>query len=317
MSLDTITIRRLAFIKYIYQSGIQQSEMPEPLHGIAILTFHDAAELFLQLASEYLDAGAKQPNFLDYWEVLSKKLPPGTHLHHKEAMRRLNKARVALKHHGTLPSKLDVEAFRGTITNFFEDNTPLIFGIPFAGISLIDFVQPDEAREHLKEAEILLNDGKLPEALDKVALAFQKMLDDYEVRKLDRFHRSPFFFGEDLTFYNSFFMGIGRSTYFNNERYHPEYEHELAEFIDRVQESLEAIREAIKILAMGIDYRRYSRFRFYTPRVTRVLSGEYVVSRSHAQEEANAEDVRFCIDFVVETAIKLHEFDYSLSDADT
>ncbi|MCD6344223.1 MAG: hypothetical protein J7M17_01270, partial [Anaerolineae bacterium] len=154
MGLDTITVRRLAFIKYIYQLGLQQSGMLEPLHGVALLTFHDAAELFLQVASEYLNAGAKQANFMDYWELLSKKLP--TELGHKEAMRRLNKARVALKHHGTLPSKLDVEAFRATITNFFTDNTPLVFGFPFTAISLTDFVQPAEARDNLKEAERLL-----------------------------------------------------------------------------------------------------------------------------------------------------------------
>ena len=315
MDLDTITIRRLAFIKYIYQLGLQQSEMPEPLHGVALLTFHDAAELFLQVASEYLNTGAKQANFMDYWELLSKKLP--TELGHKEAMRRLNKARVALKHHGTLPSKLDVEAFRATITNFFMDNTPLIFGIPFTAISLTDFVQPAEARDNLKEAERLLEEGQLIDALDKVALAFQQMLDDYEARKRDRFHRSPFFFGRDLTFYDSFSMGIGRSRHFADERQRLEYEHQLAEFVDRVKESLEAIQEAIKILAMGIDYRRYTRFKFFTPHIVRVMSGDYIIHRSRNQEEAAAEDVRFCIDFVVETAIKLQEFDYSLSSADS
>lgn len=313
--MDTITVRRLAFIKYIYQLGVQQSEMAEPLHGVALLTFHDAAELFLQVASEYLDAGAKQTNFMDYWELLSKKLP--TELGYKEAMRRLNKARVALKHHGTLPSKLDIEAFRATITNFFTDSTPLVFGIPFTAISLIDFVQPVEARDNLKEADQLIEESQLTDALDKIALAFQQMLDDYEVRKQDQFHRSPFFFGRDLTFYDSFSMGMDRSYYTGVERQRLEYERELAEFVDRVKESLEAIQEAIKILAMGIDYRRYTRFKFFTPHIVRVMSGDYIIHRSRNQEEAAAEDVRFCIDFVVETAIKLQEFDYSLSSADS
>lgn len=66
-------------------------------------------------------------------------------------MRRLNRARVALKHHGTMPSKLDIEAFRGSTTNFFEDNTGIVFGIRFTDISLVDLVQCKDAKNNLKE----------------------------------------------------------------------------------------------------------------------------------------------------------------------
>lgn len=55
-------------------------------------------------------------------------------------MKRLNKARVQLKHYGTSPSKLDIEAFRATVTNFFDENTPKIFGIDFSSVSLVDLV---------------------------------------------------------------------------------------------------------------------------------------------------------------------------------
>jgi len=137
-----VNVRRLAFIKYLYQVAVEQSQRLEPLCSTSILTFHDAIELFLQLASEYLDVGKGRPSFMEYWEILAStsKLPEGV-LIQKESMRRLNKARVALNHHGILPSKLGIEAFRASVTNFFEENTPLIFDIKFSEISLIELVR--------------------------------------------------------------------------------------------------------------------------------------------------------------------------------
>jgi hypothetical protein len=106
---------------------------------------HDAVELFLQLSSEHLNVGTGHPGFMDYWDVLNVKLAP-KELEQKESMRRLNKARVALKHHGTFPSNLDIESFRVSTTNFFQENTPLVFGVALDDISLIEFVNPDSSR---------------------------------------------------------------------------------------------------------------------------------------------------------------------------
>jgi len=303
--MDHNTTRRLAFIKYLYQTSVSQSHAPTPLSCASILTMHDAVELFLQLASEHLNAGAPQPNFMDYWDILSKKF--GRDLEQKESMRRLNKARVSLKHHGTFPSQLDVESFRGSVTNFFNDNTPLVFGLSLADVSLIEYVNPESSRNKLKEAEDDLAKGDTLLALDKIALAFGDMILDYETRKRDDFYSSPFYFGRDLTFFNSFFMGLGHDSLSSTER-------KLGEFVDRVKESIEAMQEAIKILALGLDYRKYSKFRQLTPHLTMVMSGDHFIRRKF--EEANkpsVDDTRFCIDFVVESALALAEFDYTLT----
>src|SRR5687767_13615592 len=99
-------MRRLAFAKYVYSLGILESRKRAPLSAAALFMFHDAVELFLEAGSEYLDTGKPQPNFLDYWDLLSKR--SSEPISHKESMRRLNKARVSLKHHGTMPSGEDV-----------------------------------------------------------------------------------------------------------------------------------------------------------------------------------------------------------------
>lgn len=300
--LDESVIKRLALIKYFYKEAVEQSQRPEPLCSASILTFHDAIEFFLQLASEYLDIGKKQPSFMEYWKILASKLPKGVPTQ-KESMRRLNGARVALKHHGTSPSKLDIEAFRASATNFFEENTPPIFGIKFSEISLIELVQCEETKNNLKESEQLLEENKIEDSLDKVALAFTQLIDDYESRKRGHFGRSPFFFGESLTFLGSFHMGIDRSQ-----------ERKLADFVDKIKKSVEALQVAVKILSLGVDYRRYVKFRLLTPHIDRALAGNYLISRVNWGEKGvpSVKDVQFCIDFVIESAVILQEFDFNI-----
>lgn len=302
--VDPTIIRRLAFIKYLYGVGIEQSKAPEPLAGASLLTFHDAVELFLQLASEHLNAGTAHPAFMDYWPLLSGKLALGTELPQKESMRRLNKARVALKHHGILPAKLDIEAFRASTTAFFEDSASIVFALPFAEISLTDFVQPQTAQAKLKSAEQLLRQDQLEKALGEIAIAFEEMLADYEGRKHNQFSDSPFFFGRDLTFHNSFFMGLKQESGMQR----------IAEFIDGVQESIEAMQKAIKMLALGLDYRRYARFQLHVPFITQTEGGTYHLdwNYSHGGPGPTKDDVQYCIDFVVEVAIRLREFDYDV-----
>ena len=301
-----VIVKRLAFIKYLYKLAVDQSRKPEPLCSASILTFHDAIELFLQLASEHLDVGKQQPSFIEYWDLISQKLPD-QELTQKESMRRLNKARVALKHHGTLPSKLDIEAFRASATNFFEENTRIVFDIDFSDITLIELIQCEDVKDSLKDAEKCLKENKIEESLDKVALAFAQLIDDYESRKTGRYGRSPFFFGESMTFLNSLYMGIDKAT-------GSVFERRLAEFIDKVKKSIERLQEAVKFLSLGIDYRRYVKFRLLTPYIFRALDGTYHIHRVQwgSKGKPTTEDVQFCIDFVIESAVTLQEFDFSV-----
>jgi len=305
--LDKSTIiKRLAFIKYLYKLAVDQSRRPEPLCSASILTFHDAIELFLQLVSEHLDVGKQQPTFMGYWDLISQKLS-NQELTQKESMRRLNRARVALKHHGTLPSTLDIEAFRASATNFFEENTPIVFGIDFSDITLVELIQCEDVKNNLKDAEEFLKENKTEESLDKVALAFAQLIDDYESRKIGRYGRSPFFFGESMIFLSSSYMGINQVT-------GSEFERRLAEFIDKVRESIESLQQAVKILSLGIDYRRYVKFRLLTPHILRTLDGTYHIHwvQWGSKGRPTIEDVQFCIDFVIESAVTLQEFDFSV-----
>ncbi|MBN1975297.1 MAG: hypothetical protein JW787_16775 [Sedimentisphaerales bacterium] len=302
MALHHSVIQRLAFVKYIFTKGIEQSILPEPFSAMSILMFHDAVEIFLQISSEKLNIGNKKMNFLDYWEALNQKL-----LHEipqKEAMRRLNTSRVGLKHSGTLPSKLDIETFVVSVRLFFEETTTLIFETDFNSISLIEYVDPSESRDRLKMAEKQLQETKLDEAMANIAVSFRIMLQDYQNRKAYYYRRSPFAPIEDLSGISS--IPLPRNSY----ELVP-----IAKILEKTIAGLTEIQRVVRILALGLDYRKYSRFEIFAPHVYQTGDLKYHVDFHHHQAgmpKLCKEDVRFCIDYVIESAIKLKEFDYSV-----
>jgi hypothetical protein len=103
----------LGFIRFLYTQGLEQARQPEPLSATALLSFHDAVELFLILSGEHLHANLSTSiNFLEYWDRLAPSLPGKIPLGHKGAMARMNRLRVNLKHHGSIPSESDLEQVR-------------------------------------------------------------------------------------------------------------------------------------------------------------------------------------------------------------
>jgi hypothetical protein len=58
--------RRLAFVKYLLRLANGQVKQAEPLASAAVLMFHDAAELFLDLAAEHLNLKKKDQSFMAY-----------------------------------------------------------------------------------------------------------------------------------------------------------------------------------------------------------------------------------------------------------
>lgn len=282
-SLPPATMQRLAFVRYLFTLGIEESRKPEPLSSVALLMLHDSIELFLQIGMEHLNAsGPNDPKFLDYWDLLKSKLG-GQELAHKEAMRRLNKARVSLKHHGLHPSSLDMEAHRAASANFLEDNTPLVFGIPFSAISLANLIQDRRVRIAVKEAEAFQQAGDLMASLGKLGLAFQLLARNHPGLVARSSFRASF------PSYND-----------------PFHVRRLAESVYRLSSMVEPLVETVRILALGIDYQRYDKFRRIVPGVSIMASGKhYRTTWSSRKSDPTWEDWHYCYHFVIETAVQL------------
>src|SRR6266568_2878239 len=132
-ALNSNVVRRLAFIRFLYTQGQEQARRPQPLAATALPSFHDAVEMFLLLAAEHLGVNLdKNTTFERYWDQIAQQ--SGTQLPAKSAMRRMNGSRVNFKHHGSIPSAMDLDQFRGDATTFFTDATPAVFAADFTSI---------------------------------------------------------------------------------------------------------------------------------------------------------------------------------------
>jgi hypothetical protein len=256
---------------------------------------HDAVELFLQLAVEHLDVPGKTHEFKDYWGALGAKLPVGQALTQQAAMQRLNKARVALKHHGTHPSKLDLAAFRATAQAFFAENCVLVFGLEFDEISMVDFVEPDTARRFVIEAQMLRKDGQFDEAAAALAKGFDVMIGTYRQRSRKDGFPSPYQFGPNVRASSLDLRGLPLGS-------------RTAKSLTEMADAVSAMQAALRVMAVGIDFRRYSEFKAIVPVITTALAGAQLVYDPSAGSR-NDEIIQTCVDFVIDSAVALRSND--------
>ena len=99
-------------------------------------------------------------------------------------------------------------------------------------------------------------------------------------------------------------------------------ERDLREFLQKefreLWKELEGLQAPLRIVMLGFDYRKWARFVSLTPSVHYSVDGHRHVLQRRAPTECEImrEDVEFCVGFVVETALRFREFDYSALDAE-
>jgi hypothetical protein len=300
-------VRRLIFIKYLYESGAEQSKKPAPYSSTTVLMFHDTVELFLVLVAEFLDISEKTLKDLSFtksWSIIDPALERKGKgcLTQRLAMERLNDARNVFKHRGIMPSEDIVNSTRISVGDFLEENTKAVLAVDFREISLVDFVYFKSAQNSLKGAIGLLKENKKEEAIDKIALSFRQLLDDYIDRKRVLKHGSLFSFSD--------FSGFSSSE---------DNMDDVEWAFNEVEDALDSLEEPVRLLALGLDYRKYVRFDLITSRrISRDREKRnYVIDRLDRKIDGNPNDndLQFCINFVIESAIILKQFDFELRPA--
>jgi tetratricopeptide (TPR) repeat protein len=299
--LPSTTAKRLGFIRFLYTQGLEQSHQAEPLSATALLSFHDAVELFLVLAGEHLNASLPTAiEFMEYWEKLTPYLPGQVPLGHKKAMARMNKLRANLKHHGSIPSVSDLEQLRADVTSFLADSTSLVFGADFEHLKLTDLITQVETRRLVELAEAHAKKGEYVEALGELSKAFQVLLQDYAERKRIGDSATPYTFGSDFVFARHVPREVKKK-----------YGESLGRFLGQLYDTVTAMQEAMKVMAVGIDYRRYARFSMLTPVIHRDLAGGVEVIPKPGLI-LTKDDYEFCYQFVISAALRLAEVDFDL-----
>lgn len=299
--VDQSVMQRLAFIKYMVTLALEQSHQAEPLSAISILMFHDSVELFLRLAAEHANVDGKdKSDFMQYFGDYQKKM--GQPLYRRGSMEELNNARISLKHFGNLPAHLAIEKHRVNVRDFFEKNTKLVFGINFDDISMLSLVKSERVRVELEEAQPLIDTHNHPLALAKIAIAFEKLIEEHQ--EPQGYDAGYFVSTSQIPNFQSILKYIPTDN--NLERYDPKTSSFAVNgFFNQLEKMLRSMEDTIKMLGLGLDYRAYTRFRKLVPTVVHVPGGRYVTESSSSQKPVSSEECWFCYNFVINTAILL------------
>jgi hypothetical protein len=288
-------VKGLAFVRFMYNQGLEQAGRPQPLATTALLSFHDAVEMFLGLAADHLGVNlSRNVTFDGYFAEI--KQGANVELPGRHPMQRMNRSRVGLKHHGLFPAPTDLEQFKGDVTTFLTDAAKLVFSVDFFSLDMIDLVTQPNAASMVRSAETQVSQGDYHEALALLSEAFEYLLSDYADRKQDTAHSSPY------TLWKS-----GTRTMFGQN-----HDPELVKRLTEVEKGLERFQRAFRVSAMGVDYQRYARFDLLVPFVPYFMDGHREV-RPVPGLEVGDEEYQFCKQFVIETALHLAELDFDLN----
>jgi hypothetical protein len=153
--------------------GIDQARRPHPMSSAAILSFHDAVELFYAPALGYMgvQVNPKTP-FEDYWRELSKVVP---NLSGRRGMERLNRVRVNLKHHGSIPGTQQIIDASTDVDTFLAANIQAVFGVDYDTVTMADVVPQEPVRSKVRATAAAETAGDRQEAMGLLAEAFDEL----------------------------------------------------------------------------------------------------------------------------------------------
>ena len=289
MAVDLHATKQVLVVRYLFRQGVLALESREPFaNGLAVSLFQDASELLLHCVAMSVDAKSVS-NFMAYWEHIenASSNTARAQVPSKTAMASLNAARVAFKHFGQLPTPEDAARFRTNTEVFLKQTTLLFFAADFDAVSMSDLVSNVEVRSHIKNAEQYLGEGRFKDALESCGLAAYDLF-----KEGDRLLPSP---GLDLV------STLRRIVPHN-------YDHEAIEIGRYLSEQLEAHRAALLRLMTRTSTVEYERFKALVPHINKTVGGKIYVHWNRSgppDDEAAREEVRFCIDFAIDQALRL------------
>ncbi|MEU8645049.1 hypothetical protein AB0C91_24355 [Streptomyces sp. NPDC048674] len=305
-------MQRLAFIRLLVGQAVDQSHLPEPLSASCILTYHDAVELFLILASEHLKVGVAERGKLTqrFFDGLhpDKLGPAGVDLAGKKGVDRLSALRNTIKHDAALPATRQVEQSRNDAELFFEENTPRVFGLSFDAIDMIELVPQQSVRTRLRDADSAWTSGDLVKSMGELRVAFDELFFDHMVGS--HYRESPLTFGPQLR--SDSFLGskIAKALTLDASGKHAPVPAPLAESVGKhletVTDVVSRLQRALQIASIGIDYHRLHRFEMLCPHVSLKADG-HREAYWHGPYTPEQSDYDYCRQFLITAALRVAE----------
>jgi hypothetical protein len=304
-------VERLGYIRFLHQEGIGQSRRPHPMSSAAILSFHDAVELFYVLALDYQGVQVQpKASFDSLWPELEKKVP---NLSGRRGMERLNRIRVGHKHHGSIPGPQQIADARTDVDAFLAANTKAVFGVDYDTVTMADVVPQVPVRDKLHTAAAADASGDRIEAMGLLAEAFDELFNPHHHAYVEP---SPLRFGENLTSVARRHAGNTAAVLYwlRGDSKGGGYQDPrgLAAQLDATIEFAATAQTALRVMTLGIDFPRYLRFDNLTPSIAGTFGNPLARSYPHGYAPTE-EHFFYCQGFVIEVALRMAEVDAYLA----
>ena len=151
MPIEQNILYRLVLVKYLQGLSEQNFGIHSYTNAIAILHLHDAIELFYNASADYLGiVYPKKCEFDQYPKEIEKE--KGIKLSNLSEISRLNKTRVAIKHHGTFPDPKDVAYYIQAGKGFLAEGFELIYGMDINEICVSEIINNSDAKLKVHES---------------------------------------------------------------------------------------------------------------------------------------------------------------------
>lgn len=295
---------RLAFVRLFFQQGIDQSRQPDPLNVSSVLTLHDTVELFLQVVAEH--RGVKLGKFVaftEYWKLLDPARDPnGVALSGERPMARLNDLRVAFKHNGTLPSATAIAQACADARAFLEANTLTVFGMPFDTIDMAEVIPQAGVRDKVRAATSEAVGGDLVEAMGLLSEAYDELFGIPGPAIPSGVPR----FGRTVAPISSTNIAAALRPAPGDRTRKPagvDYRRVAAE-INSLMDATREMQLAMRVMAVGIDYRQFARFKRLTPSILYFFDGHSARNAQAGYAPSGAE-FEVCRQFVITAALRV------------
>jgi hypothetical protein len=311
---DAIIIQRLTLIKHVFELGIHQSSLPETVSFTAILTMHDAIDMFMNLAAEKCSIVEKNrsPYLMQYFDLIPK-------LSLRAPVNKINSRRNSLKHNGILPAKLEVRDTCDITKAFLYDNCETIFNIDFRDMSMNDLIDDVVIKSFLKDAEKKKSVGNYENAAVSIAKAYFHILVNESAKKQNLYEdKNPWYDPRSMLlikewrFYTKAMepMFIGQEELFKESKTNDGYveiTEGVAAISSRYNKYFGFIFESLNLINLGMNYNRHASYNSFMPMVASYNEEDksYQIGvPPNFNDGITEEKIAFALSFVSEFALK-------------
>lgn len=301
--MDARIVRRVAFVRLLLQEANTLFERAnETMAGLPLLSAQDAVEMLLRAVAEANDVSL--PGNVAFAQLISKiddqfkqqnlsKVIP-----RRIAINGLNAARNNFKHQGILPTLKDVKDFLFQARSFCEEVCLLYFDRSLESFSLADLIANDEARNFIKNAEEKFGNTPPDHSLvfSNLSCAFAIIFGTAgSCGRIRLGHGRSWQAHSILSAHGTRDATSEISGQFG----------EVEKDFDHVFEVLNQLESKMRIFSLGISAVELDRFNSLVP-MCKVLANDRLTGPTSTQnhnEASLAEDVRFAMDFCVQSIL--------------